>query len=68
MKELLNTHRFIDLLSLMFIYLKLTGQIDWSWWWVTLPLWGGLVILLLVIGVSGLALYLSEKKTTNKTK
>lgn len=20
--------------------LKLTGVVDWSWWWVTAPLWG----------------------------
>lgn len=27
-------------LGLMFVGLKLTGYIDWSWWWVTLPFWG----------------------------
>jgi uncharacterized integral membrane protein len=26
------------LLGVLFIGLKLTGHIDWSWWWVTLPL------------------------------
>jgi hypothetical protein len=25
---------------LVFLVLKLTGHIDWSWWWVTAPLWG----------------------------
>ena len=24
---------------LVFLILKLTDQIDWSWWWVTSPLW-----------------------------
>lgn len=24
-------------LTLMFIYLKLVGHIDWSWWWVLSP-------------------------------
>lgn len=24
--------------------LKLYGVINWSWWWVTLPFWGPLVI------------------------
>ncbi len=24
---------------LVFIVLKLTDQIDWSWWWVLSPLW-----------------------------
>jgi hypothetical protein len=26
------------LLSTLFIALKLTNQIDWSWWWLPLPL------------------------------
>ena len=24
---------------LVFILLKLTDQIDWSWWWVLSPIW-----------------------------
>jgi hypothetical protein len=28
------------LLFLVFLILKLTGVIGWSWWWVTCPLWG----------------------------
>lgn len=24
---------------IVFLVLKLTGYIDWSWWWVTAPLW-----------------------------
>lgn len=27
-------------LFLVFLTLKLTGVITWSWWWVTAPLWG----------------------------
>lgn len=26
-------------LFLIFMVLKLTGNIAWSWWWVTSPLW-----------------------------
>ena len=26
-------------LLIVFITLKLTGSIDWSWWWVLSPLW-----------------------------
>ena len=39
------------ILFFIFLVLKLTDVIDWSWWWVTAPLWGPalLVILLLVI-------------------
>jgi hypothetical protein len=27
------------ILFLIFMILKLTGNIAWSWWWVTSPLW-----------------------------
>ncbi|QNJ59399.1 hypothetical protein PP997_gp39 [Gordonia phage BigChungus] len=30
-------------LFLVFLVLKLTGVIDWSWWWVTAPLWIGAI-------------------------
>lgn len=30
---------FSNLLFLVFLVLKLTKVIDWSWWWVTSPLW-----------------------------
>lgn len=26
-------------LFIVFLVLKLTETIDWSWWWVTAPLW-----------------------------
>ena len=30
---------FCGLLGILFIALKLTGVIAWSWWWVLAPLW-----------------------------
>ena len=30
---------FCGLLTILFIGLKLTHYIDWSWWWVLSPLW-----------------------------
>lgn len=38
-------------LFIVFLILKLTNTIDWSWWWVTSPLWisAGLVIVILLI-------------------
>jgi hypothetical protein len=27
------------ILFLIFMTLKLTGNIAWSWWWITSPLW-----------------------------
>ena len=31
------------------IALKLTGHINWSWWLITLPFWGGLVFAIIVL-------------------
>lgn len=42
---------FFGLLAIVFITLKLTGVISWSWWWVTAPLWGGFVIILGVLAI-----------------
>lgn len=39
------------LLFTVFLVLKLTGVIAWSWWWVTAPLWAGLAIALAVMVV-----------------
>lgn len=33
-----------DVVFGVFLVLKLIGQITWSWWWVTAPLWGQFVI------------------------
>ena len=38
---------------LIFLTLKLCGVIDWSWWWVTAPLWIPFVLgFVLLIGVA----------------
>lgn len=41
------------LLTVLFVALKLTGVISWSWWWVVSPLWisWGLIIILFTTGV-----------------
>lgn len=43
------------LLGIVFVTLKLTGVIDWSWWWVTLPFWGGLALIAAIRGMYGIA-------------
>jgi hypothetical protein len=39
----------LGLLGVLFVGLKLTGFIDWSWWWVTAPFWGGFLLIALVM-------------------
>jgi hypothetical protein len=41
----------LTILFVVFLVLKLTGNIDWSWWWVTSPLWLPVAILLVVVNV-----------------
>jgi membrane protein YdbS with pleckstrin-like domain len=53
------------ILFLIFLVLKLTHNIDWSWWWVTSPLWIGaaigIVFILIVFRVT-----FSSKKRRNR--
>ena len=50
---------FFGLLTILFIALKLTGFIDWSWWWVLAFMW---VPLAIVLFFTLLALALSRFK------
>lgn len=48
------------LLFVLFVGLKLTDNIDWSWWYVSAPLWapvtvfllGGLIVLCIMVAYS----------------
>lgn len=36
-------------LFVVFLVLKLTGNIDWSWWWVTAPIWIPILVAISII-------------------
>lgn len=42
---------FVGLLTIVFITLKLTNFIAWSWWWVLSPIWISILIVLVVLFV-----------------
>jgi hypothetical protein len=48
-----------SLVFIVFLVLKLCSVINWSWWWITAPLWGGLalflafLLIMLAIGLVG---------------
>ena len=48
---------FGTVLFLVFLILKLTDTIDWSWWWVTSPLWVPLALGVVIMGIMGLIIY-----------
>lgn len=40
---------FTGFLTILFIALKLTNFIDWSWWWVLSPMWLTAVIFVFAV-------------------
>lgn len=44
----------VGVLTVVFIILKLTDTIDWSWWWVLSPVWIVLILATLLIGLIAL--------------
>lgn len=45
---------FTGLLTILFIALKLTGFIDWSWIWVLSPIW---ITAVLVVGIIAIVVF-----------
>ena len=52
---------FAPLLTVLFIGLKLTGYIAWSWWWVLSPLWIGLIVTILIGALVAFAAWYTYK-------
>jgi hypothetical protein len=52
MKTKTNSIGISGILGVVFVTLKLTGYITWSWWWVTLPFWWGIAIAPLVLVIA----------------
>ena len=47
---------FSGLLAILFIALKLTGYITWSWLWVLAPIWIPFVIVVFVLIIAGIVI------------
>lgn len=41
---------------IVFLTLKLTHVIDWSWWWVTAPLWIPAALVLGILVLAGIVI------------
>ena len=57
-----NSIGFIGLLTIVFITLKLTGFIDWSWWLVLSPIWASIILSLFILIVVFIVLGFAGKK------
>ena len=55
-----------SVLFVVFLVLKLTDHIDWSWWWVTSPLWISGLIGVLVMLLVFLFQFMYDRKQERK--
>lgn len=44
--------RLLPFIGAILVTFKLIGTITWSWWWVLLPFYGPLILVLLLIGAA----------------
>lgn len=54
------------LLFITFLVLKLTQVIDWSWWWITAPLWIPPALGIIVLIFSTIRLVRIAKRNNKK--
>ena len=55
----------IDMITIIFVVLKLTGVIDWSWWWVLSPLLIPIGLLIVVLIVFGIISFIIKQNNLN---
>lgn len=64
-----NSVGLTTIIFLIFLILKLTGNINWSWWWVFSPFWIPLALalgfLIIVLFIYVLYLAFTGKKLTD---
>jgi hypothetical protein len=51
---------FPGLLTVLFIGLKLTGYISWSWWWVLSPMWISALLAIAFLSIAFIILLLQK--------
>lgn len=59
---------FLGILGLIFITLKLTHYIDWSWWWVLAPIWIPFAFVAVVLVIVGIAWVADAKAVMKRMK
>lgn len=57
---------FSGILFIVFLILKLTNVIAWSWWWVTAPLWITIALNILIIISIVLFKFIIHRRKINK--
>ena len=52
---------FTGLLTVLFVGLKLTNVITWSWWWVLSPIWIPVLLLIIILSIAAIFIAVMEK-------
>lgn len=58
---------FLGALAILFIGLKIAEVITWSWWWVLLPLYGPVALIVIFFVLVGLIYGFDKIKVTKKS-
>jgi len=58
----------LGVLGLLFITLKLTKVIDWSWWWVLSPYWGGIALAIIIVLIAFIFSEISQRNFRKRFK
>lgn len=53
---------FVGLLTIVFVIAKLTGHLDWTWWWVFSPVWIGWGFILAILAVIALIAVVTDTR------
>lgn len=59
---------FCGVLTIVFIVLKLTGVISWSWWWVFSPIWIDLLLAGIFILIAVAINHAEERRLYGRSK
>ena len=59
---------FTGALFLVFLVLKLTKVIDWSWWWGTAPLWIWAALAVIILMAYGIFRWYMLRKINKRKK
>lgn len=63
---IIASNSVLDILLVIFVVLKVTGNITWSWWWVLSPIWIPIAALFAVFTVVLLISVIRRAVTRNE--
>jgi hypothetical protein len=59
---------FLSALALLFVGLRLTNYIDWSWWLVLMPVWGPFAVFVFFLSLGSGAEWLVRRLETEEQR